>query len=190
VDYLRKIIVSEFISLDGVIEEPQWMHKYITEEQNQYKFDELKSCDALLLGRVTYQGFAAAWPKITDRAPNNVSLPDGFSNRMNNYPKYVVSSTLQDLKWQNSFLIKENIVEEISKLKQQQGRDILVCGSCELVNMLMLNDLIDEYRIMIFPVVLGRGKRLFNDNIGMKMLQHVDTKTFRSGVTVLTYQRK
>jgi dihydrofolate reductase len=97
---------------------------------------------------------------------------------MNNYPKYVVSSKLQDLKWQNSILIKENIVEEISKLKQKQGWDILDCGSSELVNILMQYDLIDEYRFIVFPVVLGRVKRLFKDNIGMKMLQHVDTKHF------------
>ncbi|MDR0266758.1 dihydrofolate reductase family protein [Paenibacillus sp.] len=185
---MRKIIVSEFMSLDGVMEEPEWTFQFNMDEQNEYKFDELKLCDTLLLGRVTYEGFAAAWPKVTKKVTENISLHNGFADRMNNYRKIVVSSTLQELKWNNSCLIKENIVEEVSKLKLQPGRDILLLGSCELVNMLMQYDLIDEYRIMVFPIVVGNGKRLFNDRNDMKVLKHVETKTFRSGVTVLTYQ--
>jgi dihydrofolate reductase len=191
---MRKIVVSEFVTLDGVMEDPIWTIPFNTDEQNQYKFEELQSCDALLLGRVTYQGFAAAWPKMgeTNTVENNIrdfSIPEGFADRMNNYPKYVASKTKteQDMKW-NSSLIKGNIADEVLKLKQQPGRNILVLGSCELVNTLMQYDLVDEYRIMVFPVVLGSGKRLFKDNTEMKTLKLVDTKTFRSGAVELTYQ--
>ncbi|MCD9021879.1 dihydrofolate reductase family protein [Cohnella silvisoli] len=191
---MRKIVVSEFVSLDGVMEDPIWTIPFNTDEQNQHKFEELQSCDTLLLGRVTYQGFAAAWPKTgeTNTVRNNIrdfSIPDGFADRMNNYPKYVASKTKtqQEMKW-NSSLITGNIAEEVLKLKQQPGRNILALGSCELVNTLMQYDLVDEYRIMVFPVVLGSGKRLFNDNNDMKTLKHVNTKTFHSGVVELTYE--
>ncbi|GIN93716.1 pyrimidine reductase [Siminovitchia terrae] len=186
---MRKIVVSEFLSLDGVMEEPQWTFPFNTEEQNQYKLDELRTSDTLLLGRVTYEGFAASWPKVTNKVSKGVYLPDEFADRMNNYPKFVVSATLQELSWNNSRLIKGNLAEEVAKLKQQPGKDILVAGSCQLVNTLMKYDLIDEYRFMTFPVVLGKGKRLFNESIE-KVLQHVDTRTFSSGVVVLTYQSK
>jgi dihydrofolate reductase len=191
---MRKIVVSEFVTLDGVMEDPVWTVPFNTDEQNQYKFEELQSCDALLLGRVTYEGFAAAWPKMgeTNKVVNNIrdfSIPEGFADRMNNYPKYVASNTKteQKMKW-NSSLIKGNISEEVLKLKQQPGRNILVLGSCELVTTLMQYDLVDEYRIMVFPVVLGSGKRLFKDNNEMKTLKLVDKKTFRSGAVELTYQ--
>ncbi|MFU1793181.1 dihydrofolate reductase family protein [Paenibacillus azoreducens] len=185
---MRKIIASEFVSLDGVMEEPNWTFQFNTDEQNQFKYEELKACDTLLVGRVTYEGFAAAWPKVKDTVAKGVVIPDDFADRMNNYPKYVVSTTLQEVSWNNSQLIKGDLVEEITKLKQMPGRDILVAGSCQLVNTLMQHDLIDEYRIMVFPIVVGEGKRLFNDHNARKILQHVETKTFRSGVTVLTYK--
>jgi len=129
---------------------------------------------------VTYQGFAAAWPPRTDEG--------GFADRINSLPKFVVSTTLAKLEWNNSRLIKGNIAEEISRLKQQPGQDILVAGSCMLVNTLMQHDLIDEYRLMVHPIVLGSGKRLFGDGSDMKVLKLVDTRTFSSGIVVLTYQ--
>ncbi len=132
------------------------------------------------LGRVTYQGFAKAWPSMTDE--------QGFADRMNSLPKFVVSTTLKEVEWNNARLMKGNIVEEVSKLKQQPGQDILVSGSGELVHTLMQHDLIDEYRLMVHPVVLGSGKRLFRDGSDTTVLRLVDTKTFSSGVVVLTYQ--
>lgn len=184
---MRKIIVSEFVSVDGVMEEPQWTFQFNTDEQNQFKYNELKACDTLLLGRVTYEGFAAAWPKVTNKVAKGVIIPDDFADRMNNYPKFVVSTTLQEVSWNNSRLIRGNLVEEVSKLKQLPGKDILVAGSCQLVSTLMQHDLIDEYRLMVFPILVGNGKRLFSDYNDRKVLKHVETKTFRSGVTVLTY---
>jgi dihydrofolate reductase len=186
---MRKIIVSEFVTLDGVMEDPGgaektkhggWSFQFFNEEYMKYKFDELFASDALLLGRVTYQGFAAAWPSMMDE--------EGFADRMNSLPKFVVSTTLEKVEWNNSRLIKENIAEEISGLKQQPGQDILVAGSGTLVQTLMHHDLIDEYRLMVHPVVLGSGKRLFGDGTDMKVLRLTDTRTFSSGVVVLTYQ--
>jgi dihydrofolate reductase len=191
---VRKVIVSEFVTVDGVMEDPVWTVPFNTEEQNQHKYEELQACDALLLGRVTYEGFAAAWPKMseTNTVANNIrdfSIPEGFADRMNSYPKYVASrtKTQKQMKW-NSTLIQGDIAEEVLKLKQQPGRDILVIGSSELVTTLMQYDLVDEYRIMVFPVVQGSGKRLFKDTNEMKTLKHVDTKTFHSGAVEMTYQ--
>ena len=185
---MRKVIVSEYVTLDGVMEDPGggegtehggWSFQFWSEEAAKFKCDELFASDALLLGRVTYQGFARAWPSITDQ---------GFADRMNSLPKFVVSTTLEKLEWNNSRLIKENIAEEVSKLKQQPGQDILIAGSVELVYTLMRHDLIDEYRIMVHPVVVGSGKRLFRDGSQTKVLKLVDTKTFSSGIVVLSYQ--
>jgi dihydrofolate reductase len=177
---MRKVVVSEFVSLDGVMEEPSWTFQFSSEEQQKFKFDELFASDALLLGRVTYEGFAAAWPSATDEV--------GFADRMNSLPKYVVTTTLEEpLEWNNSRLIKGNVVEEVSKLKQQPGQDILIYGSGELVHTLMQHDLIDEYRIMVYPVVLGSGERLFGDGINTT-LRLVETKSFSSGVVVLSYR--
>jgi len=176
---MRKVIVSEFLSLDGVMEEPLWTFKFFDEEQAQYKLEELMTADALLLGRVTYEGFAAAWPDRKDA--------QGFADRMNTLPKYVVSTTLGEAEWNNSHVISENVVEEVARLKQQPGQNILVGGSGQLVQTLMQHDLVDEYRIMFFPVVVGRGKRLFKQG-STAMLKLTDAQTFVSGVTVLTYQ--
>ena len=179
---MRRVIVSEFVSLDGVMEEPGWTFRFSSDDRDRYKFDELAAADALLLGRVTYEGFAAAWPGMEEQTGE-------YGAWMNGYPKHVVSTTLQEpLEWRNSHLIGGNVAEEVSSLKEQDGKDILVFGSGDLVNTLLEHDLIDEYRLMVFPVVVGKGKRLFGDGIDTKNLQLVDTKTFRSGAVVLTYK--
>ena len=184
---MRKIVVSEFVSLDGVMEDPggsekskhgAWTMQYWNDEIGKFKLEELFASDALLLGRVTYQGFAAAWPSRTDE--------QGFAQWMNSIPKYVVSTTLRQLDWNNSRLIKGNLPDEISKLKQQLGKNILVNGSATLVQTLMQHDLVDEYRLLVYPVVLGDGKRLFKDGKNTK-LRLAETKTFPSGVVFLQY---
>lgn len=182
------IVVSEFVSLDGVMEDPGgaehfehggWTNAYWDEGIGKIKYDELVASDALLLGRVTYQGFAAAWPTMKDEA--------GFAERMNTLPKYVVSTTLDKAEWTNSHLIRGNIAAEVSALKQQSGQDILIGGSATLVQTLMQQGLIDLYRLLVYPVVLGRGKRLFPEGTQVP-LRLVDTQTFRCGVVALTYQ--
>lgn len=180
---MREVVASEFVSLDGVMEAPnQWHFPYWSDEMGKFKFDELATADALLLGRVTYEGFAAAWPQMEE--------PSGeYGAMMNGYPKYVVSTTLREpLEWNNSILIKGDLAEEVSKLKRQPGQDILIFGSAELANALMEHDLIDEYRLMVHPVVVGSGKRLFEGGREPKGLKLVQTETFDSGVVVLTYQ--
>ena len=189
---MRRVIASEFVSLDSVMEAPEtWTLQFGSEEQQRYKFDELAAADALLLGRTTYEGFAAAWPGMMDQyeGPGRAELGE-YADMMNGYPKHVASTTLQGpLEWNNSTLIGANVAEGVSNLKRQDGKDILVFGSGELVNTLMGHDLVDEYRLMIFPVVLGSGKRLFGDGSGTtKALRLADTKTFASGVGVLTYE--
>ena len=185
---MRKIFVTEFVSLDGVMEDPGgaekfvhggWTMPYWNDEIGKFKFDELRASDALLLGRVTYQGFAAAWPSRTDE--------EGFAQRMNSLPKYVVSTTLDKAEWTNSHLIKGEISKEVFKLKQQPGQDIMVAGSNKLVQTLMQHDLVDEYRLLVYPVVLGSGKRLFGD-ASKVTLKPVETRMFSSGVVLLRYQ--
>jgi dihydrofolate reductase len=186
---VRKVMVSEFVSLDGVIEDPRWTFRFMSEERENFKFDELTASDALLLGRVTYEGFAAAWPSMMEqyRGPRRAALGE-YAEMMDGYPKYVVSTTLEEpLGWNNSTLIKGNVAEEVTRLKQQPGKDILVFGSGALVNTLMQHGLIDEYRLMVFPVVVGSGKRLFGDGIETTVLSLVETNTFGSGVVVLSY---
>jgi dihydrofolate reductase len=186
---VRKVVVSEFVSLDGVMEDPGWTFQFSSEEQERFKFDELAESDALLLGRVTYEGFAAAWPSMMEQyeGPRRAELGE-YADMMNGYPKHVVSTTLEEpLEWNNSTLIKENVAEEVSHLKQQSGKDILIFGSGNLVNTLMQHDLIDEYRLMVFPLVVGKGKRLFGDGIDTKVLELAGTEIFGSGVVVLTY---
>jgi dihydrofolate reductase len=189
---VRRVIVSEFVSLDGVMEAPErWTLQFASEEQQRYKFDELAAADALLLGRTTYQGFAAAWPGMMDQyeGPHRAELGQ-YADMMNGYPKHVASTTLQEpLEWNNSTLIGANVVEGVSNLKRQEGKEILLFGSAELVNTLMGQDLVDEYRLMIFPVVLGSGKRLFGDGSATtKALRLANTKRFASGVVVLSYE--
>jgi len=153
----RKVIVSEFVTLDGVMEEPRWNFDFMGDHMNN-KTDELFASDALLLGRVTYEGFAAAWPKMERD-------PVGYTDRMNSIRKYVVSTTLKEGRWNNSKIIRDNVGEEISKLKNAEDGSghFLVYGSDTLVNSLAKLGLVDEYWLMVFPIVLGKGKRLFND---------------------------
>jgi dihydrofolate reductase len=190
---VRKVIASEFVALDGVIENPSWTFRFTGKEQQKFKFDELSASDALLLGRVTYEGFAAAWPRMTEQAgelsASDALLLGRYADMMNGYPKYVASTTLQEpLEWNNSTLIEGEVAEEVFRLKQQPGKDILVFGSGKLVNTLMRDELIDEYRLMIFPIIVGGGQRLFADGIDEMVLRLVDTETFGSGVVVLTYR--
>jgi dihydrofolate reductase len=176
---MRKVVVAEFVSLDGVIEEPMWTSPYWGDDIAMFKFDELFSSDALLLGRVTYEGFAQAWPGQTDE--------QGYADRMNNMPKYAVTTTLDKGEWNNTHLIKANIADEISQLKQQEGQNILIFGSGKLVQTLIKHDLVDQYNLLIYPIVLGSGQRMFEDGTNTK-LKLTETKTFSSGVMALIYE--
>jgi dihydrofolate reductase len=178
---VRKLVVSEFVSLDGVVEDPSWTFQFGGEEQDKFKFDELAAADALLLGRVTYEGFAAAWPQMEEETGE-------YGAWMNGYPKHVASTTLEEpLEWNNSSLVQGNIAGEVTRLKDQPGKDILVFGSADLVNTLMEHDLVDEYRLMVFPVIVGSGKRLFKESSDTKTLRLMGTQTFDSGAVVLSY---
>src|SRR3712207_3166121 len=152
-------------------------------EGDRFKFDELAAADALVLGRVTYEGFAAVWPHMEEQTGE-------YGARMNGYPKYVASTTLQEpLEWNNSTLLEGDIAEGVGRLKQQDGKDILIFGSGKLVRTLMEHDLIDEYRLMVHPVVVGKGKRLFGDVGETRDLRLVDTKRVGpDGVLILTYR--
>src|SRR5205807_3691826 len=162
---MGRIAVTEFVSLDGVMEDPGgaedfkyggWTFEIDRgDDGNKFKLDETFQADALLLGRVTYEGFAEAWP----------SREGGFADKLNNDPKYVVSTTLDDPKWQNTTVISGDVAEEIAKLKERTNGVVLVAGSGTLVRALLKADLVDELRLMVFPTVLGRGKRLFPDGI-------------------------
>lgn len=187
---MRRIVVSEFVSLDGIMDDPGgaektpyggWAFQFQRgPEGDKFKLDELFAADALLLGRVTYQGFAAAWPGRTDEA--------GFADRMNNMAKYVVSTTLGKVEWNNSHLITKDIPKTISRLKQESGQDILVAGSCRLVHTLIENDLVDEYRLMVYPILLGKGKRWFVEGDQKHALKLVESKPVGSdGVLTLIY---
>lgn len=159
------LVVSEFITLDGVIQDPGgaegferggWAFQFERgEEGDRFKFDEVMAAGALLLGRVTYEGFAKAWPSMTDEV--------GFADKMNGMPKYVVSTTLDRGEWNNTTVIRGNVIEEVRRLKEQVDGDILINGSGRLAQTLVEHDLIDEYRLMVYPVVLGAGKRLFGE---------------------------
>ena len=175
---MGRIVVSEFVSLDGVMEDPGgsegtpsggWAFKFERgADGDAYKLEELRDAEAMLLGRVTYEGFAAAWPERTDDA--------GFADKMNSMQKFVVSNTLQSADWNNSTIVSGDVVDEIRKLKQSEGGDLLVAGSARLVHTLIENDLVDEYRLMIFPVVLGAGKRMWADTPAAAALEVVDSR--------------
>ena len=187
---MRKVVVSEFVSLDGVMQDPSWESPFRGEEQEKFKFDELAAADALLLGRTTYEGFAAAWPDMMEHyeGPRREALGE-YTDMMNGYPKHVASTTLQEpLGWNNSTLIKGDIPEEVSSLKQQEGKDILVFGSAQLVRTLMSHDLVDELRLMVFPIVVGKGKHLFEDGEDRRILELLDSKTLGTGVVSLAYR--
>jgi dihydrofolate reductase len=175
-----RLVATEYLSLDGVFEEPgRWSGPWFNDQAGQFKWDELQASDALLLGRNTYAGFAAAWPNMTGTGE--------FGEKMNSMPKYVISSTLDTVEWSGSKLIKGNVADEVRKLKEQPGQDLLLSGSAQLVNALMQENLIDLYRFMLHPVVLGKGKRLFADGTDERSLALTDTKTFSSGIVILEY---
>ena len=185
---MRQLIVSEFVTLDGVMEAPGgepthphsgWVFDYMSDEQQQHKLQETLEADALLLGRVTYEGFAQAWPEREGE----------FADKMNRMPKYVASTTLGgDLGWSNSRVIDGDVVEGVRRLKEDDGGPILVAGSQTLVHTLIGAGLVDELRLMVFPVLLGSGKRVFpSDSPDKTALALVDLKTFGSGVVVQTY---
>ena len=184
---MGRIVVTEFVSLDGVVEDPGGSEHFERggwafetdrgAEGNQFKLDETMASEALLLGRVTYEGFAASWP----------SRDGEFADKFNSMPKYVVSSTLQDPEWNNTTVLKGDVVEEAAKLRQERDGDIVVHGSARLVQTLLDHDLVDEVRLMVFPVVLGTGKRLFGDTNAKKPLRLADSKTVGDGIAILTY---
>jgi len=183
-----RIVVTEFVSLDGVMEDPGgaenfkhggWSFEFNRgDEGDKFKLDETLSSEALLLGRVTYEGFAEAWP----------SREGEFADKFNTMPKYVVSSTLEEPEWNNSTVLKGDVVEEVAKLRQEQDGDIVVHGSAQLVQTLVEHDLVDEFRLMVFPVVLGSGKRLYGETSDKKRLRLVDSKVVGDGVAILTYE--
>lgn len=174
---MRKLVVTEFISLDGVIENPMWTFQYWNDETAKFKGEESEASDALLLGRVTYEGFAQAWPQSKDEG----------AEYFNGVRKYVVSNTLTTADWNNSQIIKGDVVEEIKKLKQQDGKNIIVHGSGKLIQMLIKHDLVDEYRLLVYPLILGTGQRLFEDDNKVK-LKLVNSSTTSKGVTALVYE--
>ncbi len=186
---MKKLIVTEFMSLDGVFEAPGpdgsgfkyegWTMPYMGEEQMRFKLNETFASDALLLGRITYEGFAKAWPGRKDEV--------GFADKFNPMPKYVVSETLKKVDWNNSHIISSNFVEEIQKLKDQKGGDILVAGSGQLVRFLIEHGLVDQLTILLYPVILGAGKRLF-DGVKKSDLKLFESKPFKTGVVLLKYE--
>jgi dihydrofolate reductase len=185
---MGRIVVTEFVSLDGVIEDPGGAEDYKYggwsfeisrgDEGDQFKLDEAMNSDALLLGRRTYEGFAAAWP----------SREGEFADKFNNMPKYVVSSTLKDPDWTNSTVLDGDLAEEVSKLREHVDGDLVVHGSAQLVQALIEHGLVDELRLMVFPVVLGTGKRLFGETSAKQPLRLTDSKIVGDGVAILTYE--
>jgi len=185
---MGRIVVTEFVSLDGVMEAPgggeDFEHAGWTfeidrgKEGDQFKLDEALDSEALLLGRGTYENFAAAWP----------SRAGQLADKLNRMPKYVISSTLEEAKWNNSTVLRGDVVKNISKLRQERGGDIVVHGSAQLVQTLIEHDLVDELRLMVFPVVLGTGKRLFGDRSEKKRLRLADSKTVGDGIAILIYE--
>jgi dihydrofolate reductase len=184
-----RIVVTEFVSLDGVMEDPGGSEDFKYggwtfdisrgEAGDKFKLDETMASDALLLGRRTYEGFAAAWP----------SREGEFADRFNSMPKYVVSSTLQDPDWTNSTVLSGDLADEVKRVRDAHGGDVVVHGSAQLVEGLLENDLVDELRLMVFPVVLGAGKRLFGETSDKKPLRLASTQTVGDGVAILVYQR-
>ena len=178
----RRIVWSEYISLDGVVDDPgEWSIPYFSDDLAEYKSDELLASDALLLGRITYEEFAAAWPTMEE-------VEGDFAVRMNTLPKYVASSTLESADWNNSTIIRDDVPEEVAKLKRQSGKDILIEGSGALARALIAHDLIDEIRMLVHPIAVGTGKRLFDGANHSVALALVATQSFDSGVVALTYR--
>jgi dihydrofolate reductase len=180
---MARIVVTEFVSLDGCIDEPRWTFQFDRgPEGDKFKWDELFGSDALLLGRVTYQGFAQAWPHMGD---------DEFGQRMNTISKYVVSGTLAeaDATWGDTTIIGGDVPAEVAKLKAERSGDLLVEGSCQLVRELARHGLVDEYRLMVFPIILGGTKRMFPDAVSEPaVLKVTSSKVLDSGILLLTYE--
>ena len=174
---MRNLVVTEFLSLDGVMENPGWTFPYWNDEIANFKGAESNASDALLLGRVTYEGFAQAWPQSKDEG----------AEYFNGVRKYVVSNSLQQADWNNSVIISGDLVEEITKLKQTEGQDIIVHGSGALVQSLMQHDLVDRYRLLVYPVVIGTGQRLFAEGSNAK-LKLVESQALSGGVLALVYE--
>jgi dihydrofolate reductase len=185
---MGKIVVTEFVSLDGVAEDPgggegykhgAWSFEHPHgADGDQFKLDEGRATDALLLGRVTYEGFAQVWPNMEGE----------FADMFNSMPKYVLSSTLRDPSWSNSTVLRGDIRDEVPKLKSKHDGDVVVHGSLQLAQALLERDLVDELRLMVYPVVLGSGKRLFGETADKKPLKLVDSRTVGDGVTILVYR--
>jgi dihydrofolate reductase len=185
--YMRKLIVSEFVTLDGVMEAPGgepthahtgWVGPFFGPEIAAYKLNETLDAESLLLGRVTYESFAGAWPQ----------REGPFAEKMNDMPKHVVSSTLRDLDWNNSSLLDGDVAGSVARLKQGAGGSILVAGSCRLVHSLLLGGLVDELRLMVFPVAIGSGLRVFPDTTEKLTLELADSRTLDAGVLAHTYR--
>ncbi|HEX8330245.1 MAG TPA: dihydrofolate reductase family protein [Hymenobacter sp.] len=174
-----KVVAAEYLTLDGVMENPAWTAPYFNEELGEFQRELLFASDALLLGRVTYEGFAAAWPGMKDE--------DGFADRMNNMPKYVASRMLQTAGW-NAEILPGDVAAAVAKLKEEPGQNLLIYGSGQLVEYLRQHDLIDQYRLMVHPLVLGSGQRLFTAEIN-STFKLVSSHTTSTGVLVLTYER-
>ena len=176
-----RLVATEYVSLDGVFEEPgRWSFPFFSQQAAQFKRRELQESDALLLGRRTYEGFAAAWPSMEGTGE--------FGERMNSMPKYVVSSTLQEAAWSGSTLVKGALETEIGELKAKPGKDLLLSGSAQLLNGLRRADLIDLYRLMVHPIVLGKGARLFPNGPHQTLLTLTHHEVLDSGIVILEYE--
>ena len=176
---MRKVIVSNNVTLDGRVDEVRdWALPSDDDEFVKHQTDLLSHSDALLLGRRTYEFFAAVWP----------SRSGEFPDRMNSIAKYVASSTIKDLEWENSHLIEGDVPEAVAKLKQEPGQDLVIYGSHDLIHSLLEQDLIDEYQLWVYPVVLGKGRSFFEDGVERMALDLVDTTLIPPGVAILTYQ--
>ncbi|NEN05949.1 dihydrofolate reductase family protein [Diaminobutyricibacter tongyongensis] len=173
------LIAVEFLSLDGVMEEPRWSGPWFDDEVARFQFDNLMESDSLLLGRVTYEGFKEAWPATSD--------PQGFADRMNALPKHVVSATLTEPEW-NATFVSGRVVDAVRQLKADTDERIMLEGSATLFNALYAHGLIDELRLMIFPITLGSGKRLFDETGQTKTMELVKSQLSPSGVAILTYR--
>lgn len=176
-----RLVATEYLSIDGVFEEPgHWSFPFFNDEAAQFKSKELAETDALLLGRRTYEGFAAAWPTMTGTGE--------FGEKMNSMPKYVVSSSLEKVEWRGSQLVKGNVVAEIRKLKDKPGKDLLLSGSAQLFDELMRANLIDLYRFMVHPIMLGKGRRLFPEGGAQRTLELAEARSLGSGIVILEYR--
>lgn len=181
---MRRLVVSEWITLDGIFDADamdQWFTPYHSDARGECIQEGIMASDALLLGRVSYEMLAAYWPNLK----NNEF---GIAGRLNSMPKYIVSSTLKNAEWSPSTIIKENVVDEVARLKQQPGQNILVTGSATLVQSLMKADLVDEYRFLVHPIIMGSGKRFFKEGMDMTKLEVIESKQLGMGVNFLRYQ--